>query len=555
MATPRDTVAGAARVIALRIAQELDPELTSSERLAGYRDDPVRFAVEVLGIEPWSAQVRILRAFLKHRRVSVVSGHKLGKSTALAILAIWFYCVFPSARVVIMASTDRQVNGIIWREIRRLIAGARMPIPGAADIKQRADSGLTDPSDLSEIRGYTAKEAEAVAGTSGAYVLYLVDEASGVAQQIFEAIKGNLAGGSAWVFLISNPTRAEGEFYDSQHGKATTEAEPMPGRYCALRFSSRESPNITEEWRNLHEWRGGVWAPRADPIPGLAVQEWIDSMIADYGEDDPQIKIRIDGLFCVAEDAKIFPAGLLVEAQDRWEDTPAEGRLYIGLDPAGDGDGGDKTRIATRRGLKVIELRGRSGMSDEAILAELRDMITVAGYRVGRELPPVVNVESEGAAGWKVYRYLKEIADRTGEFAITRIRTSDKAPRHPDLYDTLRDEMHEVARQWLRSGGAIPTHIELYAELHAVEFTSRIKGGQLKATPKRDLRKMLGHSPDSADAVIMACWEPLSARREESDWKADAPRVPAAVQHDTRDMVGPGKTFDPWGALGAWRPR
>src|SRR6185312_8911147 len=97
------------------------------------------------------------------------------------------------------------VDGIIWREIKRLCSRSRIPIPGAKDISVRASSGLDDQTDYSEIRGYTATEAEAIAGTSGAYILYLVDEASGVAPAIFEAIEGNRAGGSAWVFLISNP--------------------------------------------------------------------------------------------------------------------------------------------------------------------------------------------------------------------------------------------------------------------------------------------------------------------------------------------------------------
>ena len=47
--------------------------------------DPVAFARDRLGTEPWSRQAEILRAVVDHRRVAVRSGHKIGKSTAAAL--------------------------------------------------------------------------------------------------------------------------------------------------------------------------------------------------------------------------------------------------------------------------------------------------------------------------------------------------------------------------------------------------------------------------------------------------------------------------------------
>ena len=82
-------------------------------------------------------------------------------------------------RVVITATTDNQVNGIIWREIKRLVRGARVPIPGGEHIAIRALTGITHPETLSEIRGYTAKEAEAIAGVSGAFNEAVAGDARG----------------------------------------------------------------------------------------------------------------------------------------------------------------------------------------------------------------------------------------------------------------------------------------------------------------------------------------------------------------------------------------
>src|ERR1700744_4778435 len=54
-----------------------------------YANDPVLFAIEVLGIEPWTRQAEILRAVAERPKVAVRSGHKVGKSTRVVIFAPW----------------------------------------------------------------------------------------------------------------------------------------------------------------------------------------------------------------------------------------------------------------------------------------------------------------------------------------------------------------------------------------------------------------------------------------------------------------------------------
>src|SRR6188768_3692654 len=108
-----------ARHLARRLRLEADrlaPPVTDGDLLRAYANppNPVGFARDILGINPWSKQRAILESVASHQRVACASGHKCGKSTALAILALWFYCSYPGARVVLTAVTDNQVNGIIW---------------------------------------------------------------------------------------------------------------------------------------------------------------------------------------------------------------------------------------------------------------------------------------------------------------------------------------------------------------------------------------------------------------------------------------------------------
>lgn len=470
--------------------------------------DPVGFARHILAFEPWSRQREILQAVADFKRVSVVSGHKVGKSTAYAILALWFYCSYANARVVITSTTDNQVNGIIWREIKRLARASIIPIPGIDKIAVRADTGLTNRETLSEIRGYTAKEAEAIAGVSGAYVMYLVDEASGVQDFIFQAIEGNRAGGNAWVLLCSNPTRASGEFYEAFHSKSR---DTLGGAgYYNIHVDSRESPNCTGEWATLEEYdrKTSAWVPRSEMVPGLAQPGWVAEKLTEWGETDSRFLIRIAGSFVVAEEAKVFQLGLLTAAQLRWAETEATGGIFIGVDPAGDGDAGDESSFCARRDKKAFAPRTRRGISPAEHVVEIQDMLAeLFAQGAPRTPPPQINCESEGEASWRVFVVLREHAQRTNEFVVNRMRTSDRAVREPLLYDRLRDEMYAVGRAWMRDGGAIPEHSKLEKDLHAPEFASDLHG-RLKLTPKRELKKLLGRSPDCGDSFVLSCWVP-----------------------------------------------
>lgn len=491
-------------------------------------------------------QCEILSAFAEWQRVSVVSGHKVGKSTMYAVLALWFFCTMPESRVVITATTDNQVNGIIWREIRRLVkraARAGIQIPGANNIHELARSGLVNPADLSEIKGYTAKQAEAIAGVSGPAILYLVDEASGVVDFIFQAIEGNRAGGNAWVFLASNPTRGDGEFYDSHHSKS----HDVLGKhgYRAFHVDSRESPNVTGEWQTLEEWReskpgGGDWAwrERTKMIPGMAQPGWVEEKIREWGEDSALFKIRVAGLFVAAEEGKVFPATLLAEAVARHGEAVADGRLYIGCDPAGDSEGGDASSFCARRGLRVLEFRGRSGMSVQAHLAEIDDIIATHKLDKGERTKPIVCIDAEGKVGWDVYVALREHGERSQGFEVCRVRSSEKARRQPLLFDRWRDELYANGRAFLRDGGSIPDHARLQKDLHAASWYQNDHGRQ-KATHKDDLRKLLGRSPNDGDSFLLAVWEPTAARQEDEETRPAQAAAARAKAITTATPVAP----------------
>lgn len=502
-----------------------------------YARDPVLFAREILGVEPWSAQVEILEAVRDHARVAVRSGHKIGKSNSAAILALWYWCAHEDARVVMTSTTARQVDQILWRELRMMRSRAGrcvacrtahpsgpVPCPHAAliggEIGELARTGLKS-EDFREIVGFTAREAEAVAGVSGKHLLYIVDEASGVPDEIYEAIEGNRAGG-ARIVLFGNPTRTQGEHFLAFHSKKNL--------YKCITVSSESTPNVIT----------------GKPIvPGLATREWIEEKRQEWGETSPQYMVRIKGEHVLGEDGKIFSLHAITQSEERWYETEAAGRLFIGLDPAGATGLGDETAIVARRGLKMIALRTGHGLDEHG--HEARILAMIDELALPRELPVIV-MDRSGPIGTAVYSRLLMLAQgKRPRFELIGLIAGTRAMRKPQVYGTVRDELVANLAGWVRDGGAVMTDDKLAAEMHEFDWTEDVRA-KLKATPKEQIRSKLKRSPDRFDALALACWEPLALSDDERPFAEAKPSRP----RDDDDDLAPA-SLDPYSGGSTWR--
>lgn len=544
-ATTSDTING---FMLYRLRQELARglEITWPDRT--WWDRPVEFFTQILGVTPWSRQEEVLLAVRDNERTAVASGHKVGKSASLAGLALCFYASFDDARVVMSSTTARQVDQILWRELSMLKArggrcveckkldpdGRRIPAPCPhsalidGELKGLAKSGLK--SGFREIVGFTAKEAEAVAGISGANLLYLLDEASGIPQIIYDAIEGNRAGG-ARVVMYSNPTKTTGYFYDAFHKNARF--------WKCIQISSEESPNVIAGEKL---------------IPGLAMRSWIEEKKDEWGEDSALYRIRVKGEFVTNESGRIFSVDAITQAQTRWSDRttdaagrivevaadPKLGRLFIGLDPAGATGMGDDTVFCFRRGPHVVAFEHRKGLDDEAHLIQL---ITLMAKRAAPGETPVVVLDASGSIGASLGGRLRGYVEQNPKaFRLLAIRSSDRAQREFLTCERMRDELTLNLEKWLRSGGEIPADDKLAGEMHAMEWEIQPGSGRQKVTPKTKLKRELGRSPDRYDALALACYEPQYT---------DEP-VPERDERSIYDMAT-GREFDPRAGLRAFR--
>ena len=250
------------------------------------RRDPVWFRKHVLRManDPW--QDELLQAFVdifRHQaneptvvnhdglnRFSYRSGHGPGKTTAVA--QVMHLCGFiRKSQMICTATKFKQVTSRLWPtfrtilnnsidEYRLLISTKQHKIIWADDNDWYATpETATKPENM---QGYHPLGPEC-------FLLFNVDEASGVKQEIFPVIEGTLTKPNTALLLIGNPTQNQGEFFES-HNK----------------------PGVRKFYFNRHIRPED--SSHMDP-------KWFEQMRERYGENSPIFKVRALGEF--SEDA------------------------------------------------------------------------------------------------------------------------------------------------------------------------------------------------------------------------------------------------------------
>lgn len=461
-------------------------------KLEQWRADPVLFCREVLGFEPWhvdgfgcDTQRDILRSAAKNKRVAVRSGHKCGKSRLCAALALWEFVCWPGSRTVISAPTHRQIEEIIWREVRELHRNARIPIGGQLAVSP--GKGLRSALYDTQVFGFSTNEADRFSGISGHRVTYILDEASGIDPSIFSAIAGNRMSGARLV-LISNPTQPVGEFYDAFHSKAAL--------YTRHHISSVELAAAVEVGAVPH-------------VPGLADIEAVNEFIAEWGEDSDDFRVRALGEFASQGSQAIVKADDYDAALRRWGPLTHEWsrhRLEIGVDVARFGD--DNSVIVGRRGKHVMAPEPHSGLDGTQLAMKVWNF--VQAQRTGidgvtPEMRPRVRVEVVGV-GASLYDALRHNFGRWLEV----VAFDPSARSHePTKYVNLRAEAWFNARRCLSTGPwQLPQHQQMRTEALSTHYKYD-KTNRLQAEAKDAIKKRLnGQSPDYGDALVVCLWDP-----------------------------------------------
>lgn len=469
-----------------------------------YFGRPVEFATEQLGLRLCKAQRKILISCARHKRVAIRSGQKTGKSTAFVAAALWWAATRRRGRVLFTGPGNAQVRDVLWKELRRVCYDTANTRPDGKTVVQvlgiepalMPHTGMQWP-DGREILGAVRESPTATQGFSGPEVLIIIDEASGVPDDIFAAHEGNTAAGGH-ILAASNPTSNIGWFYEAFHSQAEF--------WETHHFKSTETPNVTGE---------------EPAIPGLADSEWVAQQLAKNGPGHPEYEVRVLGNFAGTSISTVIGLALVDEAIERWKKANADeavGVLELGVDVARFGD--DDTAIAPRRGRYMYPLEHVNGADGNAVAALVMQVVR----RLRRdERRVVVKIDCTGGFGSSPADILR--ANYSNEVTVVEINVS-RVSDDEERYTNLRAQLHFGMKQWLAEGGELPPDAKLKVELLAPKygFDGRHR---YKVESKDEIKKRIKRSPDRGDAAQLAVYgvavdPPQAINDTKSRWEDDA---------------------------------
>jgi phage terminase large subunit len=428
---------------------------------------PALFAEEVLGAIPTEQQWEASLAIVKSRRVSIRSGHGTGKSTFMAWCVLWFLsCYFP-AKVPATAPTSHQLEDVLWAEIAKWHRMMAVKFPAlAAQFEWSAGAFRmkSAPNEsFSVARTSRPEKPEALQGFHSDNILFLIDEASGVADNVFEVAEGALSTDGAFVVMAANPTRQSGYFFDSHH--------KMRSAWAALHWSGLDSPRVS--------------------------RQYIDNMRQKYGEHSPVYRVRVLGEFIGAVDG-VISLELCEAAMVRDVDVNAAAPVVWGVDVARFGD--DSSALAKRKGNHQLEpIRewwGKDTMQTTGIVKAEWDKAKIK--------PDAINIDVIGIGSGVVDR-LKEL----GLPAVgVNVAEAESANANPDIsFNRLRDELWWRGREWLEARDCkLCDDEETVGELTTPTYTI-LSNGRIQIERKDDLKKRGVKSPNRADAWLLTFYE------------------------------------------------
>lgn len=397
------------------------------------------------------------------RKIGIQSGHGTGKSAALAIFILWFLFCFKDAQVSCTAPTSQQMFDVLWKELafwhgrlKKEVAELYELRDTYVRIKERRKTWFA--------RAATGRKenAEALSGVHGKHVALIGDEASGVHELIFEAVRGALTNKDIFFIVISNPTRLSGFFFNVFH--------KWKRRWQALRFDSRESPIVDDHF----------------------VQE----IINDYGENSPQFDVRVAGKFPLSEEDQFIPTDLFDQAAERNLIPLMTAPRILGVDVAAYGD--DACAYVERQGNDSTFRGERRGQDTMATVGDVVGFIQESKHQ--QNLFDFVCVDIIGM-GRGVFDRLVEMQEH-GEIPLSikfvAVNSAEKSTK-PERFGNMRAELWHDCKEWLHTAD-VPE--ELRPDLTGIKYKHDSKN-RLMMEKKDDMKKRGLPSPDKGDALIM----------------------------------------------------
>jgi hypothetical protein len=444
-----------------------------------------------------------------------------------SIITLWWLYRREGSIVVTTAPTARQVEKVLWGEISSMWSKSKTRLPGR---KLQTEINLSEDQEEKWLAlGFTASpkagdiSSSRFQGLHGKYVLVVIDEATGVDEQIKQGAESLVMNPETdRILAIANPTDPNCWF------------KKACDTWNLVHISCENHPNVVHDDPSI--------------IPGAVSKAWIQDRLDEYGaRDTPLFKSKVLGEFPEQATDSLINLGWVTRAQRYVEGEKDDGRgTTLGLDVAGEGD--DLTVLfAAKNGRTWIPKVGGKHAWHTG-----QDVMKAVGLvkRAMIEIPDVRTVCVDSTAiGHGVTARLNEMNSR-GELPFYRtgpvMSTSAKKPyiievnfgseawaktkfvnKKSELWwrgrealeaeDILIPNDAEMAMYGLPKGSSLPTQLMTpiydFPKGKIIVYDKKSAGGQGGVEKTRHLPSK---SPDVAHAWLLAVWGHLRQRKEEA---------------------------------------
>jgi len=439
-----------------------------SEFLVRYRLNVALFITEVLKWTPYAWQIDVCREYdAGERRITIRSGHGVGKGWLLAGLALHhLLCRFPQ-KTVCTAPTSSQLFDALWNDIRAFANRLPPLVKGLLEIKsERIELRVAPQQSFISARTSRAEQPEAMQGIrSDGWTLILGDEASGIPESVFEAGAGSMSGERATTILTGNPLYNSGFFY-------------------------RTHTTLAALWKTHHV--SCLDVPHISP-------DFIEDMAQRYGRDSARFGYRVLGEFPRSDENTVIPVELVDAAIHRDVTTLATLPVVWGVDCARGGE--DSSALAKRRHNRLLE---------KVKVFNYGDLMQVVAEVVGEYLttpledrPAEICVDAIGL-GAGVADRLRQIFSADHPNCQIRSVNVSEAPAVNNHYLNLRADLWYTGRDWFYAKDVcIPDDRTLRDELVAVRRGKPTNTGKMTVESKDQMKDRGLASPNAADAFLL----------------------------------------------------
>jgi hypothetical protein len=510
--------------------------MNTTTTVKGEVADPLIFAKTFWPeVQFYDRQKELMYSLKDNDETICVAGNMLGKDFTAGFLVLWFFLSRNPCRIVTTSVDATQLESVLWGEIKRFIdTSTHKDVPGVRGILNSTEGGpilvnhlhlrkIVDGKvcPISYVRGRVAAQGEGMLGHHVAQTgdgiprtLMVADEASGVDDTSWEV-------SSSWAnrkFAIGNPYPTTNFFYRGWKEGTTQSADKKTTYRKVVRIRAEDSPNVR---LGLLQLRAGQQPTDEMLLPGVLSYKEYKKRRETW--DHVKQTIGLDAMFYEGAEVLMYPPEWLdLAASNHWlYGGMRRYAMSAGIDPA---EGGDKTSMCVVDDKGILDLVTKKTPDTQVIVDETIRMIKKWN------LSPKAVCLDQGGGGKQIADQLRRMGYpvRTVAFgeAVSREdegvkkdgeEIKDKEERY--VYKNRRAQMYGIIRELIDptqgKNFAIPAiYSNLRSELAPIPMIYDPEG-RLMLPPKRkksptskekSLVDIIGHSPDEADALAIACY-------------------------------------------------